>query len=384
MQLNLFEEVKRKKKQDLSSKFLLLRDNIMLQEQRKILSSWTEGFEDRDNKIVDEFQKNFNSSFWEFYLYAIFNKLGFEIDMTKEMPDFIIKKPFEFYVEAVIPNIKINGRPESERKIEETLGGLYPIHKQDDFEEIIDEAIIRQASAIKSKNEKFTNVYQEKEWVKANAPFVIAEGSFDQVNYWKEFYYPMMALLYDYYYNRKTEGFMKRGVIIKPDTGGEIQLGIFNDKSHEHISAIIFSCTLTLGKLTALAIVQNSVGLHNLNRVLNIRHDMDWPHFKVQEVSADNPEELIDGVFIFHNPNAKNKLPLSVFSDSGAVQVYVENGGIKFDATSLPLVARINTSSFFLGSDPMEIIKEISDNYNGEISFSDIEFLKELLDKEVL
>lgn len=204
---------------------------------------------------------------------------------------------------------------------------------------------------------------------KKDVPFILAIGSFDQVNYGREFYYPMMALLYDYYYNRSTNGFIKRNRIIKPTTGAEIKLGIFNDDSHNHISAIIFSCTLTLGKLTALAKSSRVTGLHQINRVLNIRHDMDWPHYKVQDVCVDNPEELIDGLFIFHNPNAKVKLPLDVFLNSGAIQVYEKSGEIAFEATQLPLVARVNTSSIFLGSNPMSIIKTISDNYNGEINF---------------
>lgn len=88
------------------------------------------------------------------------------MDMNKEMPDFMIKSPFEFNVEAVVSNISQNGRSESDRAVEETLGGLYPLHKQDNFEEIIDEAILRMAHSITNKNERFMNVYQKKEWIK--------------------------------------------------------------------------------------------------------------------------------------------------------------------------------------------------------------------------
>ena len=35
---------------------------------RKTLSSWADGFLDRDNKFIKEFQSTFNSSFWELYL----------------------------------------------------------------------------------------------------------------------------------------------------------------------------------------------------------------------------------------------------------------------------------------------------------------------------
>ena len=38
--------------------------------QREELQRWLDGFPDRDNKFVREFQTTFNSSFWEIYLHA--------------------------------------------------------------------------------------------------------------------------------------------------------------------------------------------------------------------------------------------------------------------------------------------------------------------------
>lgn len=61
---------------------------------------------DRDYKMVQEFQKTFHSSFWEFYLYACFKESGFILDQSHNRPDFMIKELYEINVEAVVANIK--------------------------------------------------------------------------------------------------------------------------------------------------------------------------------------------------------------------------------------------------------------------------------------
>ena len=97
------------KKEKLHPKYETIKNHLFLTGEYDILKDWIDGFEDRDNKIVYEFQTTFHSSFWEFYLFAVFKEAGFEIDFTKNRPDFIINKPQKFYVEAVVANIKKDG-----------------------------------------------------------------------------------------------------------------------------------------------------------------------------------------------------------------------------------------------------------------------------------
>ncbi|MGM1044509.1 MAG: hypothetical protein ACQEXX_00020 [Bacillota bacterium] len=295
----------------------------MLSQQRNILIEWTEGFIDRDKKIVKEFQTTFHSCLWEFYLFAVFKENGFLINNTHNRPDFMITSPVLINIEAVISSIKVTGRPESERNLEDTLSALTPPYLQDDFSGYLDEAIIRHSNAIIGKQNKYIESYSKCNWIKENVPFVIALGSYDQVNYGREFYYPMLALLYGWYFNAEHNSYEQKNSIIKIDTCAEIPLGLFFDQKYKDISAIIFSCTVTLGKLTSLAI---SKGNDVFQTVVNIRHDSDAPHFKFQKVSKLNPEELSDGLFILHNPNAKNKLSLSAFSKTNAVQITYDNG----------------------------------------------------------
>jgi hypothetical protein len=62
----------------------------------------------------------------------------------------------------------------------------------------------------------------------------------------------------------------------------------------------------------------------------------------MKEVSNDSPEELPEGIFVFHNPNAKNPLPPSFLENVCVTHIYFENGGIVFSGNFVPIVLRYN------------------------------------------
>src|ERR1017187_7241194 len=70
--------------------------------ERETLQKWAEGFEDRDGKFVQEFQKTFNSCFWEVYLHAAFKELGFSADYSHARPDFVLSGASDIIAEATI------------------------------------------------------------------------------------------------------------------------------------------------------------------------------------------------------------------------------------------------------------------------------------------
>lgn len=361
--LDLFESRNDINPDVLHNKFKLLRNEPLLHLERGVITEWASGFADRDGKLVKEFQTTFHSSLWEIYLFAVLKELGLNVDFSKNRPDFIVSENTEFYMEAVVSEIRNGGRSESARNENDIFSMLEPIHKDEDFHLLIDEAITRHSNSILSKHKKYVKEYTKCTWVKDDTPFVVALGSYDQVNYGREFHYSMMALLYGFRFNPDDQEFVRETNIIKPETTSEIPIGIFQDKKYEEISAIVFSCTVTLGKLTSLAISKNPI--HPTNFVLNIRHDTDHPHYKIQIVSQEVPEELTDGLFVFHNPNAKNPLPKSVFEGSNAIQVSVKGGAIEFSGKNLPLVARFNHLKMsFPGELISYLICEIFENYN--------------------
>ncbi len=105
------------KKEKLHPKYETIKNHLFLTGEYDILKDWIDGFEDRDNKIVYEFQTTFHSSFWEFYLFAVFKEAGFEIDFTKNRPDFIInnivspfvktKSKFLFIPTTMLPQVTL-------------------------------------------------------------------------------------------------------------------------------------------------------------------------------------------------------------------------------------------------------------------------------------
>lgn len=360
MKLDLFSTLDDVSEDRLHPKFKFLRDSPLLRREREVLISWTEGFLDRDNKIVKEFQTTFHSSFWEFYLHEVFKTSGLRIDFSKDRPDFIIDSPFQLYSEAVVSNIKATGRKEKERGLDDILEVFNPPHLNDKYQALVNESIVRNSNALLNKSNKYTNSYVNLDWVDEGAPYAIALSSYDQINYGQEYYYAMMALLYGMYYNPATKKFKKISEIFKPDTDSVIPVGLFHNEAFSHVSAVIFSCTLTLGKLTSLAnsLIEES---GHMNQVINVRHDYEEPFYKIQKVCKSNPEELTDGLMVFHNHKAKNPLPLDVLENSNAMQFTYNDLGGKFEANNSPIVARLNLPKIY-PIDP--VIIDLSNRYN--------------------
>lgn len=373
MKLNLFEDIKGIDDTKQHPKVRLLKNNLQLKSEKEMLIDWTEGLVDRDNKFVREFQETFHSSFWEIFLYKLFIEAGFELDQSHQMPDFIIKSPQEVYVEAVTANIRSGGVPESERSIEDQMSMIIPPYLQEDFYQVLNEGIIRSANAIRSKQKKFLDEYIKRDWIKDNNPFIIAMGSFDQINYGREFIYSMLALLYGMYFNGDKEIYTEKLEIEKPQTGSTIPIGIFRDSSYEDVSAVIFTCTLTLGKLTSLCL---SNGAYSLNSVYNIRQNCDTNKYLLQIVDSSCPENIADGVFVFHNPNAKNKLSEDFFGKIAVMQFFFENGELMCSGNLTPIVARLNTSKL-LNPIVLPQIQECIRKYN-RLNFSDFYEVKEV------
>ena len=341
MKLNLFDNIKGVDESKYHPKYLFIKNDPQMCYIRQMLVDWTEGFVDRDGKIVREFQETFHSSFWEIYLYKLLTSAGYKLDQTHPMPDFIINYPFEIYIEAVIANIKKTGRKEEERTLNDQLSMFTPPHLQKDFYELLDNAILRYSNSINYKHNKLLKEYNNLEWINTQNPFVFAFASFDDVNYGREYIYPMLALLYGMYFDPNKNIFIPKEYIIKPETGAKIPIGLFKDKKYNNISAIIFTCSLTLGKLVALSISNKNP---SLNKVYSLHENTQTNTYQLKRVGKDDDERLAEGIFIFHNPNAINKLPDNFFNNVEITNFFYENNGIDISGNYTPLISRINTS----------------------------------------
>ncbi|SFB12605.1 hypothetical protein SAMN04515620_11975 [Collimonas sp. OK607] len=292
----------------------------LLLPERTELARWASGFPDRDNKFAIEFQTTFNSSFWEIYLYAVFCEYGFEMNWSHAMPDFHVNgNGRDFVVEAVTAN-SASGNLEEWRKPE--LISQDVRYKR--FGKINREAMIRLSNAFSAKFRKFNDSYSKLPHTNQK-PFVLAIAPFEQPDFQYQYDRAIMALLYDYYvdedaYHENPTQYpdgppgIKLGEITKSN-GTSVPLGLFCNEKYRAISAVIFSCAATWGKVEALT--QDSP------RPCTISSSWGGPGGKPrrQQVSrARHNETLEDGLQIFHNPFAANPLDLNTFRRPGVVQ----------------------------------------------------------------
>ncbi|EOZ8450913.1 hypothetical protein ACQXSR_005753 [Escherichia coli] len=134
----------------------------------------------------------------------------------------------------------------------------------------------------------------------------------------------MLALLYGQYYRPSEKNFSEERFIYRPEDNNidekeKIPLGIFSLKEYADVSAIVFSSTVSLGKLSALCSSSD-------NKIIHVWYDGDLREpFKI---TIDKKEKLTDGLFVFHNPLAKKPLPISVFECENICQFYSDKDGI--------------------------------------------------------
>lgn len=214
---------------------------------------WADGFVDRDNKFVKEFQTTFDSSFWELYLWAVLKEYGMSVNFDQSAPDFVVTSPSEFVIEATVAS-----------NAQGTQGSVYNSMEDPvptNLHELNRQAILRLANSINSKTPKYRKQYSQLEHVK-DRPFVIAVAPFDRPHFTMQANRAIEALLYGYYVDEQP--FMDdpkhdlppaSWVVesVEKDNGSDVPVAIFADDSHQEISAVIFSTLATWSKVTALA-----------------------------------------------------------------------------------------------------------------------------------
>ncbi|MEM8359338.1 hypothetical protein Q4R77_18135, partial [Morganella morganii] len=227
-------------------------------------------------------------------------------------------------VEATICNASSGNIPEWEKVIIDQ-GGNVCIPKR--FDKINREAMVRICNSLKAKEKKYVDNYSKLAHVK-NKPFVIAIAPFEQPYFNMQYDRAICSVLYDYYVNedlyldnpsKYPDGPPEEhlGYITK-DNGTEIPLGFFCNREYENVSAVIFNCNATFGKLQALANKDN-------DNVIIISTWATRPKGFITPFlskSSEYFEEIHDGLMIFHNPFAKYPVSVDFFRKNRVVQIY--------------------------------------------------------------
>lgn len=289
--------------------------------ERAVIDEWAKGFVDRDNKFVFELQTTFEPCFWELYLFAYFKELGLPVDFSRQAPDFTLGGPTPLCVEAVIAAPPQGGKG--------TMGYFSADDIPDDLNEFNAQAALRICNSFTTKAQKYQTLYSNYDHVK-NKPFVIAIGAFDRPHAQLAANRPIMAALFGHYYDEELTLAMQSDTIENYDVSGvykkeniDVPVGFFTDATYDYVSAVIYSPVATWGKVRALA---NNPEGKIVFTTFHPNEDSILPIVK-KTLKKDYTEHLVDGLYVFHNPFAKNPLDKHVLHHNRIAQFVPSDDG---------------------------------------------------------
>jgi hypothetical protein len=271
---------------------------------RAVLRDWSDGFVDRDGKLVIEFQTTFNSAWWELYIHAVLKSLGVRVDFGFDAPDFVATDA-GFVMEATIASHAAEATPEWQKTIEDVtrtdaIAGRYV------------EALARLSNSLDGKVRRYRERYAALPHVNGKA-YVIAIHNFGTPDAHQLGDVAMQRLLYDVW----GEGaFLKDGRIPLPT-------GLFLDDKLKEVSAVMYSSLATFGKARALS---NSKG-DFVFQAIRIRNNIK--SICIDAKKEDYRESLRDGLRIFHNPYASHQLNDNIFNVEDIRRFRIRNGEIE-------------------------------------------------------
>lgn len=291
---------------------------------RGIIAAMMHYFQDPDGNFVEQFQTaGFDARIWELYLFAVLAELRFSVDRAHPAPDFLCTGLLgRFFIEAVTVNPTIvdgrsveTGRPDDPAELDRYMMHYLPI---------------KFGSPLTTKLNKR---YWELPHVNQQ-PIVIAVQDF---HYPKSMTWSETSLIrYLYGHVFKWHHDEEGKLIITPERIVEhvwgqkrIPSGFFYLPNAEHISAVISNRQGTVSKFNRMGLKAGfGSGRVRMLRVgTRYFHDKDSAapaEFAADVNSADYVEDWMEGMCVFHNPNAQIPLPPEMLP--GAAHHFFEDG----------------------------------------------------------
>lgn len=314
-----------KENEKLNSLFCKVKDDEHFIPAKKMIESIAAGFQDVDGNFIEQFQtQGFEARLWELFLYKLFKVMSFEV-LHKERPDFLIKKDdIEIYVEASTSN------PDKDDKYQDYI--IEKAIKENDYKiqnELIDYYTIKIGSVLYSK---LCKKYWEIEEVQ-NKPIILAISPCH--NLLSRFLpdYKIIEYLYGKWYksidNEVLSGEVTSHIYKKSNVKKEIPSCFFKQENSEYISAVLFTNNCDIYKFNRMGY---ELGYSDKD-IIMIRSGLafdktsiDTPKTFCYLVNRNKQQEnWKEGVVLFHNPNAKIKLPPLLFDD--IKQVWINEEG---------------------------------------------------------
>ena len=280
-----------------------------------VVNDWANGFQDRDGKFVKEFQTTFDSSFWELYLFAVLKQLGMQVDFSVPSPDFLVTTHGGMNIEASVALHAQGAPPEhSERRVEDIPKDLNELNRQ---------AMLRIRNSIDTKHKKYSSLYALLDHVR-NRPFVLAVTAFDGPYARLSCQRAVEAVLYGYYVDEerflREEGALQKQQLasVRKNNASEVPMAVFGRDEFAWLSAVVFSSCASWGKVRALAADPNP---NIFFQAVRLNTGGVIPHL-VQARKSEYSESLLDGLRVYHNPSATQKLDVNAFRHPDVFQSY--------------------------------------------------------------
>ncbi|WP_084027332.1 hypothetical protein [Delftia sp. JD2] len=266
-------------------------------------------YEDADGNFVEQFQTTgFNTRLWELYLFAALVEAGYIFDKTEPMPDYCARNALgELCIEATTIN------PSRTR-----AGALIPPPPHDTEEQMLEyERKYMPTRYAGPLTTKLAKKYWEKAHVEGR-PLAIAIQDFHAPNLMSLGRTALPMYLYGMEWNgdRATDGTL----VITPKKLKEHVWGtkvvasdFFSLPGAENISAVIANASATVSKFNRMGVLagfgSKEVRMLRAGKAVNPDPNADMPLTFVHDVSAaDYSEAWVEGMEVFHNPNALHPL----------------------------------------------------------------------------
>ncbi|EAO5054146.1 hypothetical protein FZH48_24080 [Salmonella enterica] len=305
----------------LDSLFDALINNTIHSSAKNIIEPMMRWYEDADGNFIEQFQTTgFKQRIWELYLFAMLTENDIMLNPREAIPDFICNSFYgDFCVEATTVNPTVtNGivetvpTPSSLAELENIQLNYYPI---------------KYGSALFSKLRK-------QYWLKeacVGKPLIFAITDCLSPESGKISKNSLAHYLYGYYHDWQHN---ENGELqITPRLIGEhrwgdktIPSGFFNLENSEHISAVIFTNDASFGKFNRMGLMNGfapeGTQMRRVGTRLNPDPNATEPLPFVLNVNDESYQESwIEGLDVYHNPNAL--IPLSPLIFENAAQHYL-------------------------------------------------------------
>ena len=295
---------------------------------RALIESMMPYYEDVDGNFVEQFQSTgFDSRFWELYVFALMTEGGFAFDRSFHAPDFFCRSVLgDVFVEAMTANPTVNAaglviEPEVPRE-------------KSRFKEYYQEYMpIKWGSTLTSKLQK---EYWRLPHV-ADKPIVFAIQDFHVPRAMTFLNHSLMPYLYGISFTALYDA--NERLVVKATARGPhkwgfktIETGFFRLPGSENISAVISNPTATISKFNRMGHLAG-LGSRDVTMVcVGTRHHHDDNSalpipFKMLVNDPRYSETWVEGVDVFHNPDAK--FPLDDLFLIGASHHFLENGNMR-------------------------------------------------------